>query len=226
MDIADRLYGGTAPPASQAPAPAPALAPTSAPAPVAGSPTPPAAVPPAAAAAMAPAAAPAAPAPTPASTVTPDVVAGSVPEEVRQLRAEASRKLYGGEVALEKVLPDKLFAGDGVDAAAQVAVAKEVRAMAADLGMNSDDVALIQGAYAQATATPPTEEQRVANREQITDALNAKYGQGARQAWLDARKFVALDPRSAAMLAPVGDDPTTVLRVVQLAQSATSADQR
>ena len=140
-----------------------------------------------------------------------------MPEDIRQQRAEASRRLYGTDSALAEALPDDEFATDSLAPEVQVAMAREIRAIAGDIGLNVEDVDAIRSVIRD---TPPSDEQRVANREQIVDSLNARYGDGAYQAWIDARKFVALDPRRAALLAPAGDDPKTVLRLVELAQAA------
>jgi len=216
----DLLYGSPPPPA-------PAAAPVAAPAPVAANLP---AEAPAAAPVQAPVAAPApsaapvsAPAPAPETpAITVEAIAANVPADIAKLRAEPSRRLYGTDAALVDVLPDAdVF--DGADPEVQAAMATEVRAIAADVGLSATDLTLIRQAFQDVRTTPLTDDQRVENREQIVDALNAKFGQGAHQAWLDVRKFVALDPRRAALIQEVGDHPATVLRLVDLAQAAKRA---
>ncbi len=221
------LYPDSAAP-PPAPAPAPAASPAPSPAAIAAPPPAPAPAPavqataasPSPTPAPAPADSPAPAAPSDAPALTADAIAASVPEDIRQQRAEATRRLYGTDDALAEALPDDEFATDGLAPEVQVAMAHEIRAIAGDIGLNVDDVDAIRSVIRD---TPPSDEQRVANREQIVDSLNARYGDGAYQAWIDARKFVALDPRRAALLAPAGDDPKTVLRLVELAQAAKRA---
>ena len=131
--------------------------------------------------------------------------------------------MYGADAALAEAFPDDLLVPDGAEPDVQAALASEVRAIAADVGLNATDFTAIREAVQTERATPMTDDQRIESREQIVDALNAKFGQGAHQAWLDVRKYVALDPRRAALLQEVGDHPATVLRLVDLAQAAKRA---
>ena len=223
-DLADSLYGAPPAPPSQpasatsAPPPAPPVSPSPVPAPVGAAPSP--VSPPATAS---PSEAPSGEAAQAAPSLTADAIAAGVPAEIRQQRADAARKLYGGDAELAKVMPDEMFKEAGVAPDVQAALAAEVRAIAGDLGLVPADVGGIRTALAAERANPASDERRVANREQIIDAMNRQYGQGAKQAWLDARNFLAQDPRRAAFLAPVGDDPKTALRIVELAQRAKKA---
>ena len=212
------LYGS--PPAAPAAAPAPAQEPIAA---IPPAPEPIAATPPAPAPAAAPAPAPGhAPAPVAdVPALTADAIIASVPADIAKLRAEPSRRMYGTDAALVDALPDDVF--EGADPEVQAAIASEVRAIAGDVGLNAADLTSIREAVQVERATPMTEDQRVESREQIVNALNAKFGKGAHQAWLDVRKYVALDPRRAALLQEVGDHPATVLRLVDLAQAAKRA---
>ena len=234
MTAADRLYAPAAETVQAAkPTPTPVAAkPAPTPAPVAAKPAPAPAQPAETTATPAPAAAEPAADDTntstegaaddaPAVEITVDAIKAAIPKEVLKAReADGARKLFGNAAELAEVLPDSAFEGDGISSEVAAVLGGEVRAMAGDMGLDIVDVDQFRGALAEVRESPPTDEQRVANREQIVAALNEAYGEQAYRAWLDARAYVAVDPRRAALLAPIGDSPEVVLRVVELARQA------
>lgn len=219
---AEILYGAPSAPAA-VPAPAPAPAPT--PAPIA-------AIPPA----QAPAAAPVptqapAPAPSTSSTdatapapaadiagLTADMIKSGVPADVLKARSDPARRMYGD--TLVDALPDDEFHVEGVAADAQAALAAETRAIANDMNLQPADVDLVRTALRSVQAEPPTDEARIAGRESAVEMLNRTYGDQATEVVNLARRFLQADPRRAALLAPAGDDPKVIARVVELALQA------
>jgi len=156
----------------------------------------------------------------PAASPLREAVDAWIPDAIKAERAaDVHRKLYPSATAeLAKVIDVKDF-GNLAPEAAQ-AVAGELREMARDIGATPYDVSVIRNELERAKAAPLTPEQRISNRETVVDALNRQYGNGAKRALMQAREFVAADPRRAQMLQAVGDTPSVVLRIVELAQAA------
>lgn len=148
-----------------------------------------------------------------------EAIKKAIPDEIQAQRdADEARKLYSPQVALAKAIPDNLFANvEGMDEATQSAVVTELRELAGDVGFTAEDITTVTAAMSN---PPQTEEERIASREKAVQLLNEHFGQGAKQAWLDARAYVAADARRAAILQRAGDDPRVVLRVAQLARQA------
>ena len=103
----------------------------------------------------------------------------------------------------------------------QRAALAELREMAADVAMSNDDVRALQS-IARQIPEAPSDADRIAWREQAVTRLNETYGNGAAQAFRDARAFIAQDPRRAKILdnKGLGDHPDTVLMVARLARQA------
>ncbi len=188
---------------------------------------------------------PAAPAPTPAPTATPEVedtapntddaqpavitaeaIAAAVPDAIREAREnDQLRKLYSPQTEHSSSIPDNAFVTESIDATTSKAIAVELREMAGDMGARAADVQTLTSAMRDATANPLSNEQRIEARERAVQMLNAEFSEQARQALIDARKFVAADPRRAALLANVGDDPRVVITVARLARAAKARGQ-
>lgn len=151
-----------------------------------------------------------------------EAIDGWVPEAVKAARAaDVGRKMFDNTSDLAEVIREGDFAHLPPEIAQ--AVVGEIREMARDLGATPYDVSVIRNELERAAASPLTQDQRIANRESVVEALNAKYGTDAKRALMDARAFIAADPRRAQMLAAVGDTPAVVLRIVELARAAKTA---
>jgi len=195
----------------RSPPPPPAAAPVQAPPPVA-------AIPPAQAPVTAPADAPAAD----VTGLTPEIIKAGIPADVLKARSsDPARRLYAD--TLVDALPDDEFQVEGVAPDAQIALASETRALAQDMSMQPADIDLVRTALRSVQAEPPTDEARVANRESAVEMLNRTYGDQATEVVNLARRFLQDDPRRAALLAPAGDDPKVIARVVELALQARRA---
>lgn len=155
-----------------------------------------------------------------------EVPAVEVPENIKAMReADGARQMYSPQGTYASVLPDDLWAGDetakAIPEPVQRAALAELREMAADVAMSSDDVRALQS-IARQIPEAPSDADRIAWREQAVTRLNETYGNSAAQAFRDARAFIAQDPRRAKLLDAkgLGDHPDTVLMVARLARQA------
>jgi len=161
--------------------------------------------------------------PTPAALAATEQVKAAIPKNIHQLRESSERKLFSPQTQFKDVIRDGAFAEvPGMAPEFAQAAVVELREMASDMQLLPDDVRMIGTALAHAD-TPLTDEQRVVNQDSCINAFNNEFGQGAKQAWLDARKFVAADPRRNAMVAKIGDNPQIAVRIAKLAQQAKAA---
>ncbi len=149
-----------------------------------------------------------------------------IPENIQTMRAaDGARQMYSPQGTYASVLPDDLWAGDetaeAIPEPVQRAALAELREMAADVAMSNDDVRALQS-IARQIPEAPSDADRIAWREQAVTRLNETYGNGAAQAFRDARAFIAQDPRRAKILdnKGLGDHPDTVLMVARLARQA------
>lgn len=79
------------------------------------------------------------------------------------------------------------------------------------------------GSIARSTRNErPSDEQRIAWRKEALKRAHGEYGEQAESMLNDARRFVAADPKRAAMVARngVGDHPDMVLTLIELARRA------
>lgn len=160
------------------------------------------------------------------AAITAEAIAAAVPDAIREAREnDQLRKLYSPQTEHSSSIPDNAFVTESIDATTSKAIAVELREMAGDMGARAADVQTLTTAMREATANPLTDEQRIEAREQAVQMLNAEFNDHARQALIDARKFVAADPRRAALLEKVGDDPRVVLTVARLARAAKARGQ-
>ncbi len=201
-DFAAALYPSM-PSAAPVAAPAPAAAPIASPAPQA-------------------AAAPAQPQDS-APAASRDAVDKWVPDAIKAERAaDTARKMFpSGTAELAKVIDAKDFSNMAPEVAE--AVAGELREMARDIGATPYDVSVIRNELERLAASPLTPEQVTANRLAVGAELSRRYGADATAMLNQAREFLRADPRRAQMLAAVGDTPSVVLRVVELARAARTA---
>lgn len=156
--------------------------------------------------------------------VTTESIRSSIPEDILAAReADPLRKLYSPQVEFEQGIADDAFSSiPGISTEAAKAIAVEVREMAGDMGMQSADIQIFRDALTRANE-PLSEEQRIQNREKAVEMFNREFGNGALQAFNDARRFVAADPRRERIISMIGDDPAVCLRVAQLARAAKAA---
>lgn len=159
--------------------------------------------------------------------LSPEEVAANVPEEVAAARAaDEGRKLYSPQTTFAEAVPDTLadaLTTAGLPAETAAAVVAEVREIAADLNLSADDVKTIGAALERAPTQPLTRAQLGERWDATVDALNREFGQGAKSAFDNMQRFLAADPRRMQMLAPVGTDPDTVLRLARAASRARAA---
>lgn len=149
-----------------------------------------------------------------------------VPENIKAMReADGARQMYSPQGTYASVLPDDMMTADEavkhIPEPVQRAAISELREMAADVAMSSDDVRALQSIARQIPSTP-TEAERAAWRSQAVARLSETYGDQANQVLQDARAFIAQDPRRARLLnaKALGDHPDTVLMVARLARQA------
>lgn len=160
------------------------------------------------------------------AVITAEAIAAAVPDAIREAREnDQLRKLYSPQTEHSSSIPDNAFVTESIDATTSKAIAVELREMAGDMGARAADVQTLTSAMRDATANPLTDDQRIEAREKAVQMLNAEFNDQARQALIDARKFVAADPRRAALLEKVGDDPRVVLTVARLARAAKARGQ-
>jgi hypothetical protein len=228
VDPAARLYGEpTVATAPAAPAPNPAARP--APAPATSAPAPASSGKPAAVdkpATEAPADGERAEASTPADPLTPErakeiakTFVDLAPEDVKADRARRGRDFYD---AVPDGIAREVAAGEWADMPADAAKAlqSELAEMTLDAGATAEDLAVVREALAEARATPMTDEARIASRDRCIDAFNDAFGKDAAKVLATTRTWVAADPRRAALIAKVGDNPTVALRMARLAMAA------
>ncbi|KWW37664.1 hypothetical protein [Cupriavidus metallidurans] len=148
------------------------------------------------------------------------------PQNLKAERAaDADRKLYSPQGTFRHAIPDNVLDQEQsvADVPPQVrrAVVAEMREMAADLGMTPQDVSNLRS-VANSIKQAPTDEQRVAWREEAVGALNREFGNDAAQVVRDAAKLAQRDPRVKQMLETrgLGDHPKIILQFARLARQA------
>lgn len=158
-----------------------------------------------------------------------------LPDDIKALReADQERKLYSAQGVFKYVVPDQLFEDENglsdlppeMTPAVKSAAIAEVREICCDLGMRAQDASNFR-ALGASIKEAPTDEQRVAWREQAVEDLNREYGQDAKQALRDAARFAQRDPRLAKALEhnARGDHPGVVLMLARLARQARARGQ-
>ncbi len=136
------------------------------------------------------------------------------------MRDQPARKLFADSDGLADLIKADDF--KGMDADSAKAAAGELINMVRDLGAGPDDARLVGKAIQDALAGPMTDAQRADSRDKAVAMLNQEYGDGARRALMDARAFIARDPRMAAIFSRIGDHPDIVMMATRLAQAAKS----
>lgn len=144
-----------------------------------------------------------------------------VPPEVQELRDDIARRMYSAQDTLREAIPeapDEFCEAQDVDPKEERKARAEVREMCADLDLGPSEVQSLRQRAERLRETPTDV---ITQREAAVDALNREFGQGAKQAWRDARALVARDPRVAQLIEAMGlgDDPDTVLLLARKARS-------
>jgi precorrin isomerase len=145
-----------------------------------------------------------------------------VPEAIQaERKADTARRMFDNTQDLQKVVN----AGDFPDMPPEAAqaLASSIHEMARDIGASHFDVAMIRNELDRALQAPLTPEQRAASQDSAIEMLNAKYGNDATRVLNQTREWIAADPRRAQLLQAVGDTPSVVMRMVELARAAKSA---
>lgn len=150
-----------------------------------------------------------------------EAIEKAIPDTVKEQRADPARMLFNdAQTIFKEAIPADAFNVEGLDTDMQTALVEEVREMAADIGLEAQDIPDIAAALAN---PPTTEAEIISSRESAVELLNREYGPKAAAALNLARAFMRADPRRAAMLAPAGDNPQVVLKICRLAQQARAA---
>lgn len=142
----------------------------------------------------------------------------NLPPEIKELReSDPSRKMLSPQGTFAEVLPDNALAETELDAGTQAAAMHEFRELAADLDLAPNDV---RGMISRASMLGHEPRDPAAQREEAARLLNSEFGQGAHQAWQDARTLVARDPRVGQIIDALGlgDDPQTVMLLAHAAR--------
>lgn len=144
-----------------------------------------------------------------------------VPPEVRELRDLPERRMFSAQEMLSEAVPDptdEQCEAQGVDPEAARHGMVELREMFADLELGKLDVRDLR---TRAETLRDTPVDTIAQREAAVEALNREFGQGAYQAWQDARALVARDPRVGKVIETMGlgDDADTIVLLAKKARS-------
>jgi len=146
----------------------------------------------------------------------------AVPSEVQELRDTIERRMYSAQDTLRDAVSDKAnekaWAEHGIDPEAGRKGLAEVRELLVDIDFGPREVeSLVKRAQYVRDSQPDT----VTQREATVEALNREFGNGAAQAWRDARTLVSRDPRTAKLIDAMGlgDDAETVVMLARVARS-------
>ena len=148
-----------------------------------------------------------------------------LPPEVQELRDFPERRMFDAQSMLRDVvqdLTDEQCEAEGIDPAVARQATAEVREVAADLDLGALDVRTLRTRVETLRSTPV---ETITQRESAVEALNREFGNGAYQAWLDARALVARDPRVGKMIETMGlgDDAETIVMLAKKARSQRAA---
>lgn len=146
-----------------------------------------------------------------------------IPDAIRGLRDDPLRRMFSAQGTFAQVPLEESMQNLGYEPDTAKAVAAEFREVFADLGASPDDAKQLVMFAAQHNANMPADAAADAQlAASAADMLSRHYGKDAAEALSDAQKFVARDPRLFRMLddTRLGNDPQTVMKIVQLARSA------
>lgn len=145
-----------------------------------------------------------------------------VPDDVKAIRESADRRMFDAQTTYRDALPDDVFKSDEHSAEDSAKAAREVREIAADLDLGPDE---FKGLYQRAIdlrVEPVPEADQVA---EAINALNARFGNSAKQALRDARLLIERDIRMAKIIEGwgLGNDPHTIVTLAEKARSQIAA---
>lgn len=145
-----------------------------------------------------------------------------VSDEVKAIRESADRRMFDAQTTYRDALPDDVFKSDQHSAEDSAKAAREVREIAADLDLGPDE---FKGLYQRAIdlrVEPLPEADQVA---EAINALNARFGNSAKQALRDARLLIERDIRMAKIIEGwgLGNDPHTIVTLAEKARSQIAA---
>lgn len=141
-----------------------------------------------------------------------------LPPGIKELReSDTARRMYSPQKTYQAVLPDNMFDDfPDLDNVSKLSAISEFREIAADIGLAVDEVSYLRQRATELRNTPIDS---VTQREDTVQALNAAFGQHAKQAWLDARALVKRDPAMVSIISSLGlgDDSRTILMLAHAA---------
>lgn len=145
-----------------------------------------------------------------------------VPDAIKTLRDDPLRRMFSPQGSFASVQLEESMAHLALDPAVKTAVAAEFREVFADFGASPQDAKELVDTASRFGAEPMTAERDATNTNSAIQILNEHYGTDAKAALATAQEMIARDPRIARMLdaSRLGNDPQTVLKIVQLARSA------
>jgi hypothetical protein len=145
-----------------------------------------------------------------------------VPDAIKTLRDDPLRRMFSPQGSFASVQLEERMADLAIDPAVKTAAAAEFREIFADIGASPQDATELVDAASRFHAELVTPERDFTNANSAIQILNEHYGADAKAALATAQEMIARDPRIFRMLdaSRLGNDPKTVLKVVQLARSA------
>lgn len=145
-----------------------------------------------------------------------------VPDAIKTLRDDPLRRMFSPQGSFASVQLEESMAHLSLDPAVKTAAAAEFREVFADFGASPQDAKELVDTVTRFGAEPMTTERDATNTNSAIQILNEHYGTDAKAALATAQEMIARDPRIARMLdtTRLGNDPQTVLKLVQLARSA------
>ena len=156
----------------------------------------------------------------------PEVADLIIPDNIKAARTanqhkmRDAEKLFGHDINELSIFGDRKFKNT-YSPAMRLAIVAELQNMVADVGMSVEDFHVFSDICRQVEEVP-TEETRVAWREEAVLRLNDSYGTDAAQALRNTRDFIAEDPRRSLILEAngIGDHPDVVLLFAKLAKQS------
>lgn len=141
-----------------------------------------------------------------------------VSEEVQAIRQAPERKMFDAQTELATAIPDNMFETQDVDPNKASIALREMREVAADLGLHANEVTAIRD-RAHVLQVQPVEpiEQAIKAEE----ALVSRFGSDAVQALADARLLLQRDQRAAKAIEimGLGNDAATIVMLAEKARS-------
>lgn len=148
-----------------------------------------------------------------------------VPPEVKELRDLPERRMFSAQDTFSEAIPDlgdEACKQQDADPAAVRQGMAEMRELAADLDLGVPEVQTLRQRAGKLSESPV---ETITQRESAVEALNREFGNGAYQAWQDARALVARDPRVGKVIEALGlgDDADTIVMLARKAHSQRAA---